>query len=207
MGHLHFILIGLFITYGLNAQTITFQGLSYKIIKSPHTQKEWLDRNLGAQKVCTSKFDKACFGDYYQWGRGTDGHEKYNSKVIRKSQNNKFTGSEFISVKSNQNFDWRQFRNDQLWSIDNICPKGFKVPSIDELRAEFNNNAYGFLNIPLAGYKTFCNGKLVKQKLQASLWSSTSYEADAYYIELRNHQTDISTSSRADAFSVRCIRQ
>ena len=34
-----------------------------------------MDRNLGASQVATSSDDAASYGDLYQWGRGTDGHQ------------------------------------------------------------------------------------------------------------------------------------
>jgi hypothetical protein len=40
------------------------------------TGKIWMDRNLGASRVATSVSDTLAYGDLYQWGRGTDGHEK-----------------------------------------------------------------------------------------------------------------------------------
>ena len=51
-----------------NVKTITFKNFEYKVIISPITGKKWLDRNLGATQACTSSTDKACYGDYYQWG-------------------------------------------------------------------------------------------------------------------------------------------
>jgi len=45
---------------------IIHNGTRYGTIKSPYTGKTWLDRNLGASKVCTSVRDTACYGDYYQ---------------------------------------------------------------------------------------------------------------------------------------------
>jgi len=68
-------------------EPIVFKGYTYSTIKSPITGKTWLDRNLGATKMCdkkrsefTSDLDyensqKDCFGDYYQWGREADGHQ------------------------------------------------------------------------------------------------------------------------------------
>ena len=57
--------------------TITHKGFTYGIITSPFTQKEWLDRNLGAEEVCDTerKVHLMCIGGFYQWGRGSDGHE------------------------------------------------------------------------------------------------------------------------------------
>ena len=39
----------------------------------------WMNKNLGALRVATSSADAAAYGDLYQWGRTTDGHEKRNS--------------------------------------------------------------------------------------------------------------------------------
>ena len=47
----------------------------YYVVKSPYTKRHWLDRNLGASRVCISHNDKQCYGDYFQWGRSSDGHE------------------------------------------------------------------------------------------------------------------------------------
>ena len=49
---------------------------TYDTIISPTTGKVWMDRNLGSKVVCTAKNHTACYGDYYQWGRNADGHEK-----------------------------------------------------------------------------------------------------------------------------------
>lgn len=35
----------------------------------------WMDRNLGATQAATSSTDTAAYGDYYQWGRDSDGHQ------------------------------------------------------------------------------------------------------------------------------------
>jgi hypothetical protein len=53
---------------------IFFNNLVYSTVTSPDTGKVWLDRNLGATQVATSKTDSAAYGHYYQWGRNDDGH-------------------------------------------------------------------------------------------------------------------------------------
>ncbi len=55
----------------------------YGTILSNKTGKRWLDKNLGATKVCESIDDEACFGHYYQWatGRPVKSHLK-NSPVV-----------------------------------------------------------------------------------------------------------------------------
>lgn len=190
------------------AQSITFKGLTYNIITSSKTNQQWLDRNLGAKKVCLTKVDEACFGDYYQWGRIADGHEKASAKVVKKSQVNINNTTAFIKVKDGAFFDWNNQSDDNLWnknSLNNICPSGFKVPTIEELSLEVEKNSQ-FLKLPLSGYKSFCNGSLVQTKKQGGVWSSSTYEKDSYYMDIRVNSIESSTSSRADAFPVRCIK-
>jgi hypothetical protein len=67
-----------FTTVTVEARTgITHNSVSYNTVKSPDTSKYWLDRHLGASQVATSSTDTASYGDLYQWGRPTDGHEKH----------------------------------------------------------------------------------------------------------------------------------
>ena len=65
-------------------QPIIHHGLTYKPVVSPQTGRVWLDRNIGAERACKNDEDTKCFGDYYQWGRNTDGHEKLNSPTTTK---------------------------------------------------------------------------------------------------------------------------
>jgi len=44
-------------------------------VTNPTTGKIWMDRNLGATQVATSSTDAASYGDLYQWGRRSDGHQ------------------------------------------------------------------------------------------------------------------------------------
>jgi len=37
--------------------------------------KTWMDRNLGAYQVATSSTDANAYGDFYHWGRRSDGHQ------------------------------------------------------------------------------------------------------------------------------------
>lgn len=43
--------------------------------------KIWLQQNLGATQVATSATDVASYGDLFQWGRWTDGHQLRTSTV------------------------------------------------------------------------------------------------------------------------------
>lgn len=57
------------------AETIIHNNIIYKTVISPYTKRVWLDRNLGAKKVCADIKDSNCFGNLYQWGRDIEGEE------------------------------------------------------------------------------------------------------------------------------------
>ncbi|MCB4766125.1 MAG: hypothetical protein LGB66_02880, partial [Sulfurovum sp.] len=63
------------------SEGITFKGKQYKCVVNHQTGRIWLDRNLGASRVATSLRDVRAYGDYYQWGRPTDGHEIKKSET------------------------------------------------------------------------------------------------------------------------------
>ena len=44
-------------------------------VTNPTTGETWMDRNLGATRAATSSTDAASYGDLYQWGRASDGHQ------------------------------------------------------------------------------------------------------------------------------------
>ncbi len=122
----------------------------YCAVVSPYTNEVWLDRNLGASQVCTDYNDTACYGDYYQWGRDADGHEK-NTSVSRDASDAILTTDvddvghgEFIESNSTYDRDWtRTDNNGSLRSANwsktdgkSVCPVGYRVATLDELKAE-----------------------------------------------------------------------
>lgn len=44
-----------------------------------------MDRNLGVSRIATSSTDSEAYGDLYQWGRLSDGHEKRTSPTLQYS--------------------------------------------------------------------------------------------------------------------------
>ena len=158
---------------------IEFLGKTYFRVTSPFTGKIWLDRNLGADQVCTSINDSSCYGYYYQWGRGNDGHQL---QTVELAVLNNYTvdaetvvanslsgiGSIFYS-NSYSPYDWTSIDSDgatrrNYWgnSSDGVCPAGFRVPTIDEITSEStlsdstnNTDLFNiFLKLPTAGRRT-----------------------------------------------------
>lgn len=177
------------------------------------TGRVWMDRNLGALQAATSPTDEKSFGDYYQWGRGYDGHQLYNSNISEELSISDTPGNKFITTAVT---DWRKTPNDKLWQgvdgVNNPCPKGFRIPTESEWLAESNswiskdiNGAFASpLKLPIAGTRYPGNGKLGKEG--ADYHSSTTI-----YFEAKPHTrafkiSFFTTDWRSDGQSVRCIK-
>ena len=193
-------------------------GNTYKKVQSPYTGRTWLDRNLGASKVCDGYNDKACYGDYFQWGRDADGHEKQNSSTTTSlSSSDTPNHSKFIMI-NNSPYDWRSAQNDNLWQglngKNNPCPKGFRIPTINELEIETirqgvknSNDAYrNFLKLPSAGGRYRRNASVDNQGSWGYLWSSSLNGKYARYLRFGSDNVNTYDTYRAYGFSVHCLK-
>jgi hypothetical protein len=136
-------------------------------VLNPITGKTWMDRNLGASQVATSSTDSLAYGDSYQWGRRTDGHQCRNSATTTTlSATDQPTHSNFI-LGSIPSRDWRISQNDNLWQgvygENNPCPFGYRIPTENELNNErlswVSNDASGAFTSPLKfSYSFFRSG-------------------------------------------------
>jgi surface protein len=187
----------------------TFAGFTYNLVTSA-TGKVWLDRNLGATQVATSSTDAASFGDLYQWGRGTDGHEKRTSTNINTVSTTDTPGHGFF-INANS-FNWQSPVNTGLWQgVDgknNPCPNGFRLPIIEELEAEVvlwsSQNAAGALasslKLPIAG-RRHTDGIIY------SVGSNGMYRTNSTLIlNITSTLAARAGDERIDGFCVRCIK-
>ena len=213
----------------VNENIITFNSLQYEIITSPITGKRWLDRNLGATQACTSSTDTLCYGDYFQWGRLADGHEKSNSTTTSTQASTiSSVGNQFITGNS----DWTTADADGAlrtaqWSKTDgtgVCPVGFRVPTQTELANETtgyagsDNSTTGaikvidsatafsnFLKFPVAGSRSNFDGSMDGQGSWGGVWTSSvdgSYSVDMYF---DSGDADWDCGNRAGGLSVRCV--
>ena len=208
---------------------ITHNGTTYGFVTSPHTHKVWLDRNLGAARVCESFNDTACYGDYYQWGRNWDGHEDRGSaSTDTRSTSISMVGhGNFIISDGNKPFDWSTVdeKGDSRranWSTSNgasLCPVGFRVPTIEELKAELldagsenihdRDDAFAsFLKLPSAGYRDAISGNIVYTGAHGHLWSSSSVPnfTSAHYLNFTSNNASTPRQSYLYGRSVRCVK-
>ena len=193
----------------LESITITHLDKVYKNIISKHTKKIWLDRNLGASQACTSFNDEACYGDYYQWGRETDGHEKSNSSLssIRATSVSNIGNKDFIVAS----IDWTTAdSNGDIRKLNwNPCPYGYRIPTIAELVDEGISNrddAYIKLKLPSAGYRLYDSGLLDSQGIYGRVWSSSVYEYNSKYFAFGLDYASGPQRNRSYGRSVRCIK-
>ena len=185
------------------------------------TGRVWMDRNLGASRVATSSTDADAYGDLYQWGRGTDGHEKRTSLTTSTLSDSDTPGHGMFIITSYGEYpnDWRSPHNENLWQgingVNNPCPEGFRLPTSNEWQAEYKswssqNSAGAFdspLKLTIAGKRSYI-GKLSGVDLSGSYWSSDNGSDSTRSFDF--YSSGANTSFNAYTFgyglSVRCIK-
>jgi uncharacterized protein (TIGR02145 family) len=188
-------------------------------VTNPTTNKVWMDRNLGASQVATSSTDANAYGDLYQWGRGTDGHEKRNSDTTSTLSNTDAPGHGNFITNDNSPYDWRSSQRDNLWQgvngTNNPCPSGYRLPTAAEWETEraswSSNNAAGAfaspLKLPVAGFRDGSLGSLNTVGSVGFYWSSTVDGTFSRHLGFFSSAASMDSSIRANGFSVRCIKE
>ena len=185
-------------------------------VTNPTTGKVWMDRNLGSNQVSTSYYDG--YGDLYQWGRRTDGHQCRNnsSTYWGLSNSDQLNHDDFI-ITSASPYDWRSPQNNNLWQgvngINNPCPLGYRLPTDAELIAEKQTwstmGVGGALASPLKfsapGFRNNTDGTISTVGLVGLYWSSTINGTTSLVLRISS-SADIMNGYRAQGCSVRCIK-
>ena len=174
-----------------------------------------MDRNLGATQAAGSSTVVDAYGDLYQWGRFSDGHQCRTSATnpTLSSTDQPAHGDFIIGVS-----DWRSPQNDNLWQgvngINNPCPSGYRIPTEAELEAErlswsATTSVGAFaspLKLPMAGNRNRSNGSLANVGTLGHYWSSTVSGANARYLSFSSSNAAMLDYYRAYGFSVRCLK-
>lgn len=175
-----------FVAYATTNNGKTYYGkvlTIYRTVTSPFTGRIWMMHNLGASAMPKDpqlNGDTASYGNLYQWGRRSDGHQiihplksaTYSSGIptngtanslvtTTQASNSSGGGTSFI----NSSGDWLSTANNTLWQgvngTNNPCPANFRVPTAAEFLLETINfssqNASGafnsFLKLPHTGFR------------------------------------------------------
>jgi uncharacterized protein (TIGR02145 family) len=187
-------------------------------VTNPTTGAIWMDRNLGATQAATSSTDANSYGDLYQWGRRSDGHQcRTSATTTTLSSTDQPANGSFISTASSP-FDWRSPQNTNLWQgvngINNPCPSGYRLPTDAELDTErlswSSNNAQGAfasaLKLPVAGNRNYINGSLGYVGSLGGYWGSTAGSGNSRVLDFSSGNAYMGNNNRANGFSVRCIK-
>lgn len=182
------------------------------------TGRVWMSRNLGASRVAISLTDENAYGDLYQWGRLTDGHEKRTSETTTELSSTDVPGhSDFIL----SSLYWRDPHNTNLWQgvngVNNPCPSGFRLPTEAEFNAEIDSwsseDAAGAfaspLKLVLAGYRTHTGGILETSESGGYWTSDYEFYYSNYYgtaFAFNSNQIYLGMMYPSYGLSVRCIQ-
>lgn len=177
-----------------------------------------MDRNLGASQQATSSTDSLAYGDLYQWGRFSDGHQCRNSSTTSNQAGSDTPGHGDFITTSSRPYDWRSPQNDNLWQgvngTNNPCPNGYRLPTKNELNTErqswSSNDASGAyaspLKLPLGGYRYSSSGSLYDVGSIGCYWSSTVAGSVAYGLFFSSSYVSLSSYYREVGGAVRCLK-
>ncbi len=187
-------------------------------VTNPATGDTWMDRNLGASQQATSSTDASAYGDLYQWGRFSDGHQCRTSGTTSTLSSTDTPGHGDFIVTTSTPYDWRQGQNDNLWQglggTNNPCPAGYRLPTEAEWEAEraswSSNDAAGAyaspLKLTLAGHRNALTGVLTGVGSTSNYWSSTAGGIQSGNLNIASSHAYISDQYRGIGYSVRCIK-
>jgi hypothetical protein len=190
-------------------------GSSTEIVDllNPITGRTWMDRNLGASRAAISSDDSLAFGDLYQWGRRSDGHQCRNSETtsVLSSTDIPNHGDFILSLE-----DWREPPNNDLWqdgdTVNNPCPTGYRLPTLPEMNAEISSwnelNILGAYNSPLkwttGSYRDFAGS--IAESQAGYYWSSRATNGYSRALRFTINSAQMDPRKRANGKSVRCIK-
>ena len=187
---------------------------------NPTTGKTWMDRNLGALQIATNINNAVAYGDLYQWGRRSDGHQCRNSATTTTRYSVDYPNGNFV-YNAYFTQDWLATPNVNLWQgvngVNNPCPLGYRLPTVAEFNTErgtwgVNTDAFvSPLKFTNAGARwgdainTSENG-LGGVGVYGSYWSSTINGTESMHLSFQGSLDNVNMQVRGTGMSVRCIK-
>jgi uncharacterized protein (TIGR02145 family) len=210
-------------TPGFIAPFLSAEETAVVDVTNPATGDTWMDRNLGAMTAARSSADCWAYGNLYQWGRATEGHEDRSSGITSTNattavpnDGNSWDG--LFITEPDSPYDWLSPQDGTLWQgtsgTNNPCPAGYRLPTQTELENERvswapNNNVAGAyaspLKLPAAGLRSYINGELLFVDDQGRYWSSTVNGTQSRRLDFTSSAA-MGNSNRAFGYSVRCLK-
>jgi len=198
--------------------------------------KIWMDRNLGAKEACKSlEGNNACWGNIYQWGRPSDGHEQRRSKIteLRDRSCNTYLDSSFVIMVMNINSDknlkeiyqanWYSKCDEpqsSLWSsqgdgINEVCPIRWHVATKDDFESakiKDAKDAFKKLKLTLGGIRQgievkHYTGEILAAGLMGRYWTATIAQNGSIVSYDIDQVSFVENKMRSiNGASVRCVK-
>lgn len=189
----------------------------------------FLDRNLGAGSIDLATSDS--WGDLYQWGRPTDGHEKRLSQTIpQKAETVTSVHHGMFILDDIRSNNWVEHSTGSVWQTDNPvnnpCPCGYRIPTQAEWQAvlalgykvyEKQTGYYvlslanGILELPAAGLRNAHNGYILHSGTRGYYWAQDAITEGTSGTMDFNSEDRLGNISlygyRAFGRSIRCVRK
>ncbi len=178
----------------------------------------WIDRNLGATQVATSSTDANAYGDLYQWGRNSDGHQLRNSATSAGPVASGNEGTNFITIPSGSG--WLTVADNTRWNgaskgTHDPCPMDYRVPTLAEWTTERNawpsqDIAGSFaspLKLTIAGRRNRLSGNLSSVGVSGQYWTSESTNGVGSILNISTFGATLTSGGNAQGYSVRCIAE
>jgi len=196
--------------------SVNFEGILYGTVE--YVGRCWLDRNMGASKVADSVNDELSYGDYFQWGRLTDGHEAGNSDTTWALAASPVPGHDKFIIARSGDYDWLADPQSSLWKdssnyMNNPCPPGWHVPYLADwfdASKDWDNIFDAMdspLKLPAAGMRYNLTGVISSPGSLGHYWTTETTGKYAFtQTFLQFNSTLAGNQYRSSGKSVRCVR-
>lgn len=189
----------------------------------------WLQQNLGSIGVAKSMTDSDSYGDLFQWGRWSDGHEKRTAVATTVPVPNDpsgltsavsfITGSPGWWNNGSLTDSWSAVTPANITSTDGCDPckalgSGWVMPTESDwsgikISETITNPSSAFssnLKLPASGYRSSSTGTFTFVDQRGYFWSATTSTTGAKYFYIGSTTANSSAGAmRGQAHAIRCI--